>query len=159
MIPLSLSLTLSLLKTSRLHKKIDIMSNPKQRMMLAYDFNWCCYLALILAGLLNCSLTTGIVFTLFKRLISNMLIVLLLKCCVLTCLVCFAVFASWVLPLNEQQFLKILKSVRNCWHAVWVSQENFGVHGSSSVRILLFKVVYLFIWTTINIWQYYFTIL
>lgn len=45
----------------------------------------------------------------------KMLFELLLTCCVLTCLVCFA---AWVLPLNEQQFLKILQSVRNCCHNV-----------------------------------------
>lgn len=79
-----------------------------------------------------------------------------LKCCVLTCLVCFAIFACWVLPLNEQQFLKILQSVRNCPHTVLVFQENFAVHASSSGSIQPFKVMYL---KTINILLYYLIII
>ncbi len=50
---------------SSLHKKLDIMWNPKQRMTLACDFNWPRYLGLTCAGFLYCSLTTHVIFSLF----------------------------------------------------------------------------------------------
>lgn len=49
-------------------------------------------------------------------------VVLHLLCCNL-CGFIFAIFASRVLPLNEQQFLKILQSVRNCWHVVDIQMD------------------------------------